>query len=103
MRRLLILGWSRRVPALIHELAGYSDFRFDVHMVSVLDPAERIAAIQAYSPDTARVECHHSQADYMVEGALRGLIEQRFDSILLISSDRLESGEEADARPWLVI
>jgi len=66
--------------------------------VSVLDPAERIAAIQAYSPDTARVECHHSQADYMVEGALRGLIEQRFDSILLISSDRLESGEEADAR-----
>ncbi|MAG65672.1 MAG: ion channel DMI1 [Pseudomonadales bacterium] len=98
MRRLLILGWSRRVPALIHELAGYRNFRFDVHMVSVLDPAERIAAIQAYSPDTARVECHHSQADYMVEGALRGLIEQRFDSILLISSDRLESGEEADAR-----
>ncbi|MEH6566277.1 MAG: ion channel DMI1 [Halopseudomonas sp.] len=98
LRRLLILGWNRRVPALIHELAGYADYRFEVDLVAVVEPSQRVAEINAYSEQTARVSCQHTQADYMVEGALRDLLTQRFDSVLLLSSDRMESGEEADAR-----
>lgn len=98
LRRLLILGWNRRVPALIHELAGYADYRFEVHVVAVVEPSQRTTEINAYSELTARVSCQHTQADYMVEGALRELLGQRFDSVLLLSSDRMDSGEEADAR-----
>ncbi|MDL2199025.1 ion channel DMI1 [Halopseudomonas aestusnigri] len=98
MRRLLVLGWNRRVPALIHELAGYREYRFDVHNVAVVNADERAAMINSYSPATARVDCQFTEADYMVEGALDQLMTQRFDSIILVSSDRLDSGEEADAR-----
>ena len=98
LRRMLILGWNRRVPALIHELAGYTGYHFEVHVVAVIDPLERTKEISAYSELTAGVSCQHTQADYMVEGALRGLLQQRFDSVLLLSSDRMDSGEEADAR-----
>ena len=84
LRRLLILGWNRRVPALIHELAGYADYRFEVHVVAVVESSQRTTEINAYSELTARVSCQHTQADYMVEGALRELLGQRFDSVLLL-------------------
>jgi hypothetical protein len=38
------------------------------------------------------------EADYMVEGELRRVGPLNYDSIVLLSSDRLASGEEADAR-----
>jgi hypothetical protein len=44
------------------------------------------------------VVCRHVEADYMVEGELRRVGPLNYDSILLLSSDRLASGEEADAR-----
>lgn len=98
LRRILVLGWSRRVPALINELAGYADHRFEVHSVAVVKASERQAMISSYSERSSRVECHFIEADYMVEGVLNPLMGQRFDTIVLVSSDRLDSGEEADAR-----
>lgn len=97
-KRLLILGWNRRVPAIITELASYQDYEFEVDLVSIVPPATRILDISRYSQDAARVNCQHIEADYMVEGELRRLELTRFDSIVLLCSDRLSSGEEADAR-----
>ena len=51
-----------------------------------------------YSDRTALVECEHMQGDFMLEGLLKPLLAREWDSILLISSDQLGSGEEADAR-----
>ena len=97
-KRLLILGWNRRVPALVTELASYPDYEFDVDLVSIVPAETRVAEIFRYSTETARVKCQHIEADYMVEGELRRLEPARFDSIVLLCSDRLSSGEEADAR-----
>lgn len=97
-RRLLILGWNRRVPAMITELASYQQFAFEIDLVSIVPPDTRAAEISRYSEGTSRVQCSHIEADYMVEGELRGLDPARFDSIILLCSDRLSSGEEADAR-----
>lgn len=98
LRRLLVLGWNRRVPALLNELASYTDYRFEVHNVAVVKAADRQAMVASYSAAASGIECHYTDADYMVEGALGDLMEERFDSIILVSSDRLDSGEEADAR-----
>ncbi len=97
-KRLLILGWNRRVPAIITELASYDDYDFDVDLVSIVPASARIADISRYSDNAARVACQHIEADYMVEGELRRLQPGRYDSIVLLCSDRLSSGEEADAR-----
>lgn len=97
-RRLLILGWNRRVPAMITELASYQQFAFEIDLVSIVAADTRAAEIRRYSEDTSRVQCSHIEADYMVEGELRRLDPARFDSIILLCSDRLSSGEEADAR-----
>ena len=96
--RVLILGWNHRLPALIDELATYAPLRFRVQMLSTFDAERQREAVQQYSDRAASVVCEHRQGDFMLEGVLKRLLERDWDSILLISSDQLDSGEEADAR-----
>ncbi len=97
-QRVLVLGWNRRVPSLVAEFGSYSHQSFSLDMVSVVPAAERALAISRYVGDRSPVECRHIEADYMVEGELRRLDPSSYDSVILLSSDRLASGEEADAR-----
>lgn len=97
-QRVLVLGWNRRVPSLVAEFGSYSNQSFSLDMVSVVPAAERALAISRYVGDQSPVECRHIEADYMVEGELRRLDPSSYDSVILLSSDRLASGEEADAR-----
>lgn len=96
--RILVLGWNRRVPSLVAELASYRKLAFDVDMVSVVPKEERELAITQYVGECPQVRCHHIEADYMVEDELRRADPAGYDAIMLLSSDRLASGEEADAR-----
>jgi hypothetical protein len=98
VHRVLVLGWNRRVPSLIDEFSSYRKKRFEVDIVSVVPAAERQKEIDRYLGEQGEVICRHVEADYMVEGALRRVGPLNYDSILLLSSDRLASGEEADAR-----
>lgn len=97
-RSVLILGWNRRLPALVHELATYRDEHFRVMMVSTLEVDVQRDSIAQYSELTQAVPSEHLQADFMAETTLRKILQTEWDSILLVSSDRLDSGEEADAR-----
>lgn len=96
--RVLVLGWNRRVPSLVAEFSSYSHRRFEVDLVSVVPKAEREQAIDRYVDDVGAVVCRHIEADYMVEGELRRIGPANYDTVILLSSDRLASGEEADAR-----
>ncbi|MBW0147632.1 CASTOR/POLLUX-related putative ion channel [Marinobacter arenosus] len=97
-RRILILGWNRRVPSLVAEFASYADLDVQVDMVSVVPSREREQAIFRYVGEFPQARCHHIEADYMVEGELRRLMPSAYHAVILLSSDRLASGEEADAR-----
>lgn len=96
--RILLLGWSRRVPNLIDELASYLDLNFEVDMISIVDAATRTREIERYSPDCARVKVQHVEADYLLAGELERMDMAVYDSVFLLSSDQLENAEEADAR-----
>lgn len=98
VHRVLVLGWNRRVPSLIDEFSSYSQRRFEVDVVSVVPVRERQQEIDRYLGEQHAVVCRHVEADYMVEGELRRVGPLNYDSILLLSSDRLATGEEADAR-----
>jgi hypothetical protein len=96
--RVLVLGWNRRVPSLIAEFLSYGHRHFEVDLVSVVPAAEREQAIAQYVENSERLTCRHIEADYMVEGELRRIGPAGYDTVILLSSDRLASGEEADAR-----
>ncbi|MGM0768744.1 MAG: CASTOR/POLLUX-related putative ion channel [Pseudomonadota bacterium] len=97
-RTILVLGWNRRVPSLIAEFGSYADQQFHVDIVSVVPGEERERDIARYIHEHHEVTSRHIEADYMVEDELRKVRPADYDAVILLSSDRLASGEEADAR-----
>ncbi|MAO13156.1 MULTISPECIES: CASTOR/POLLUX-related putative ion channel [Marinobacter] len=96
--RVLVLGWNRRVPSLAAEFSSYKGRKFMLNMVSATPLKERQREIDRYGVDLEAIDGQLLEADYMVEDDLRKLNPASYDTVILLSSDRLGSGEEADAR-----
>ncbi len=97
-KRILLLGWNRRVPAIVAELDSYLDESFDVTLVSSLSIEKRQNEIAKLGHLSSRTRLSYQEADYMVEAEVKTLAPQDYDIVLLLYSDRLDSAEEADAR-----
>lgn len=95
-RHMLVLGWSSKVIGLLNELPSYRDEHFQVTVVSIVNAEDRARVTDAGPP--ANVAVQHVQADYAHEPTLRSLEPWTYDNVLLASSERLTSGEEADTR-----
>ncbi len=67
-------------------------------MVSAIPLEERQREIARYGVDLEKIDSRLLEADYMVEEDLRKLDPASYDTVMLLSSDRIGSGEEADAR-----
>ncbi|GGC63095.1 CASTOR/POLLUX-related putative ion channel [Marinobacter halophilus] len=96
--RVLVLGWNRRVPSLSAEFGSYSGRKFELDMVSAIPLEERQREIARYGVDLEKINGRLLEADYMVEEDLRKLDPASYDTVMLLSSDRIGTGEEADAR-----
>lgn len=99
--RVLIVGWNRRVPALLAEMCGHIGHQFEVTIMSLVPVDVRTAALNDYLPEGNQIECRQREADFTVESELRRQQPATYDSIFLLSSDRVASGEEADARTMI--
>lgn len=97
-RRVLVLGWSRRVPALLAEFESYTQQEFEVVIVSRMDGAQREREIADYGLPLARVKVFQVASDYTVPERLIALNPTDFDTVLVLASDMADSDEEADAR-----
>lgn len=96
LRSLLVLGWTRKVPTVFSELCAAGP-QLNVTVISMVDVAlrERDAGD---SPSPENLSLQHVVADYTVPQALRAYAPEKYDAVLLVGSDRLESGAESDAR-----
>lgn len=94
-QRVLVLGWTRRVPALIADLAG-STPHLTLEVLSTVPTKEREQdLIGAPVPRDGVV---HHRGDFTIPRVLQSLDLKAFDAVVLVGSDRLESGSESDAR-----
>jgi ion channel POLLUX/CASTOR len=100
-RRILLLGWNHKVPALLRELEGYGDERFTVDALSTVPVAERLSRLERHDIRLERVRLRHVEGDYTVPSDLRRASPHEYHNVVLLGSDWLESGEDADARTIL--
>ena len=100
-RRILVLGWSHKVPALLREFGTYDNETYDVDVASVVPVEERRERISRTGPDSRSVKVTHRKLDYTLPDQLRSVEPAAYDSVMLVASDRLGSEEEADARTLL--
>jgi ion channel POLLUX/CASTOR len=96
--RVLLLGWSHKVPALLREFDSYTDERFAVDIVSTTSAGKRDAALKRYGVPMERITVRQIEADFATPLALDHVDVTGYDNIVLVGSDRLGSGEESDAR-----
>ena len=96
--RILLLGWSHKVPALLDEFASYPNERFVIDSVSAVPVSERETAVARYGVDFTRLQLDQQEADYTVKRDLDRLDPGSYDNVVMIGSDWLSSGEESDAR-----
>ncbi len=100
-RRVLMLGWSHKVRVLIQEFASYPGESFEIDVLSVVPAAERAAAMRRLDVPGERVRVRHLEGDYTVRADLERAGPAGYDNVILLGSDWLDSGEEADARTIL--
>jgi ion channel POLLUX/CASTOR len=101
VRRVLFLGWGHKAPALLTELSTYSDQRFEVDVLAQLPPERREKQLLRYGLDRERLVVRQMEGDYTVHSELLPLDPLRYDGIVLLGSDWLPTGQEADARTIL--
>ncbi|RTE87084.1 MULTISPECIES: hypothetical protein [Gammaproteobacteria] len=97
-RKILILGWNQSVPLLIKELGMEQDCRYEITLISTASAAERKSKINKIVGDKWPGTFEFIEADYTDMNTLQALPLASFDNVMLLSSDRLGTGEEADAR-----
>ena len=97
-RRVLILGWSHKVPALLSELATYRSDSFEVVVASAVPESQRKRALAPIARRLETLLVRHVEADVTEGAEVRALDPVSFESVLLVGSDRSESQEAADAR-----
>ena len=97
-RRILILGWSHRVPALITEFGTYDDERYEVRVASKVPIAQREALLAKVTAANPTVTIAHVEVNFTDSDQMRALGPGGADSIVFMGSDWTESAEESDAR-----
>jgi ion channel POLLUX/CASTOR len=99
--RVLLLGWSHKVPALLREFDSYNDEHFHIDIISTVPVARRDAALQRHDFTPRHVTVTGIDGDFTTPSVLQRANISSYDSIVLLGSDRLGSGEESDARSIL--
>lgn len=97
-RKVLVLGWSDKLPAMFAEMAAHRHETWLVTCASVVPVAEREALLSGFEPLPDRVRVEQIEADFTLIEVMRGLDPASFASVVLLGSDWLRSDEEADAR-----
>jgi len=96
-RRVLILGWSRKVPALLEEFENYGGNAFEIDVVSSTPAATRERTLMRHGVSLTSVRVRQVEAGYTAPRVLEGLEPQRYDNIILLASEQLAGVGQADA------
>ncbi len=96
-RRILVLGWSRKAPALLRELEVFGNASFDVDVVSATPLAERDRALARTGVAAGSLRVRQIEAGYTGPGVLEGLAPAGYDDVVVLASERLDQESEADA------
>jgi len=101
-RRVLVLGWSQKVAALLREFSTYPDTTFEVdHFGSTPIETRETTLRRLGLLNLERVRVRLLEGDYTVPSELLAVDPLGYDHIVLLGSDWVPSDEESDARTIL--
>lgn len=94
-RRILVLGWNHKVPALVRECSTYDEERFQIRVLARVPTARRQQALGDGAVGS-NVTLEHLEGDYVELADLRAAGPAAHDTVLVVGSERTENEEDAD-------
>lgn len=101
-RSLLMIGWNDRSPWFLAELDRAQGETWRVMVVSSASLKDRELQLFQAGISPSRLVLEQRQAELTIVRELESVPLLDFDAIMVMSSDRLESAEDADARTLLL-
>ena len=101
-RRILILGWNHKAVDLLKEFGRQIDEQFEVAVLSLVPLEQREAEIKQKDIDLRRVVVTHREGETTSLSNLREMEPDRYDNVVILGSDWVETQEESDARTIVV-
>jgi hypothetical protein len=98
VRRVLVLGWNHRVPALAAEFGTYDDERYEMQVASKVPISDREALLKHGPTPSPSVTLTHVEVDFTDPEAMQALGPGTKDSVVFMGADWTDSAEESDAR-----
>ncbi len=96
--RVLILGWSRRMPDVLGQLESAAGAPWTVDVLSAVDPEQRLADMVAHGVSLERTALTHFVGDLTVPQNQAKMEPRNYDRVFLVASDWPVTGDAADAR-----
>jgi hypothetical protein len=100
-RKVLVLGWGRRVALLLAELARFPAERFDVEVLSVLPVADRESELAHVPLAQSSLRVVHRMGDYTNVRDLAELNYHAFDNVVIVGRGCEEDRSASDAQTIL--
>lgn len=97
VRRVLLIGWSHKVPPLLKELERYAHEKVEVDVLSATPIDEREDLLRRYAK-IERITVRMLRGDRTVPSDMRDAQPGKYDNVVLIGSDWTDTREESDAR-----
>jgi hypothetical protein len=91
--RILVLGWSRKVPLLVGELLQYDAGLEEIHLAGITPIEERAAAFDGLNME----KVSNLVVNFLDPEVLAGLEPSSYDDVILIARQRLGDEAVADA------
>lgn len=96
-RKLLVLGWSRRLPALLRELGSYRREHFEIQIVAGLPEQDALRRLEPLVSSYAGLDLRYRQLVVDDPYDVDALTPESYDGIALLSSELAEDYLVADA------
>ena len=100
-RRVLILGWNHRVPLLLRRFCEFARESFEIDVVSAVSARTRERRVAEAGLADGRPGIRQLEFDYTVPGNLERIEPAKYDNVILLPSERLDSRAKCDARSIL--
>jgi hypothetical protein len=96
-RRILILGWNRKVPPLVQELLNHGGEDVTVDIAGLTSITDREEMLSLYSPNASLRNVNHMELNFLVPDKLASQQPQSYDAVIVLAREHLGDNQHADA------
>ena len=101
VKKILIMGWSYKIPRLLAEISAHSKSRAAIDIISVIPVEERERAFERSGMRYDNLDIHSILGDFTQSYDFDQIDIPSYSNFLILASDAFDNSDDADAKSVL--